>query len=140
MIIFLSVCLNICFGGSKELSHRCSSFEYPQHMFWLRNKKTNFQLRTLIWVPGILCQEKIFWYLLHMYKIILKAYMWPYLVELVILIFVWFVFAGRQRERNGSVVKCLSEPHQHHCVVSLSMTHISLLSTGSTLEDPSRHK
>ena len=25
-----------------------SSFEYPQHMFWLRNKKNNVQVRTLI--------------------------------------------------------------------------------------------
>ena len=29
------------------------SFEYPQHMFWLRNKKNNFQLRTLIWGPAL---------------------------------------------------------------------------------------
>ena len=34
------------------ISHRDGSFEYPQHMFWLRNKKNNFQLRTLIWGPG----------------------------------------------------------------------------------------
>ena len=26
------------FGCSKEPSHRDSSSEYPQHMFWLRNK------------------------------------------------------------------------------------------------------
>ena len=31
------------------------------------------------------------------------------------------------------------EPHRHHCVVSLSRTHLSLLSAGSTREDPSRH-
>ena len=31
------------------------------------------------------------------------------------------------------------EPHRCHCVVSLSKTHLSLLSTGSTLEGPSRH-
>ena len=30
-------------------------------------------------------------------------------------------------------------PHRRHCVVSLSKTHLSLLSTGSTQEDPSRH-
>ena len=30
------------------------------------------------------------------------------------------------------------EPHRRHCVVSLSKTHLSLLSTGSTQEDPSR--
>ena len=29
------------------------------------------------------------------------------------------------------------EPHRRHCVVSLSKTHLSLLSTGSTHEDPS---
>ena len=39
----------MCFGSSKELSHREDSVEYPQHMFWLRNKKNNFQLHTLIW-------------------------------------------------------------------------------------------
>ena len=46
-IIFLSISLNICFGCSKEPSHRDCSFEYPQHMFWLRNKK-KIKLRTLI--------------------------------------------------------------------------------------------
>ena len=30
------------------------------------------------------------------------------------------------------------EPHRRHCVVSLSKTYLSLLSTGSTQEDPSR--
>ena len=45
--------LNMCFGCSKEPSHRDGSFEYPQHMFWLRNKKNNFQLGTLIWRPAI---------------------------------------------------------------------------------------
>ena len=48
-IILLSISLNMCFGFSKEPSHRDGSFEYPQHMFWLRIKKNNFQLRTLIW-------------------------------------------------------------------------------------------
>ena len=38
-IIFLSISKNLCFGCSKESSHRDDSFEYPQHMFWLRNKK-----------------------------------------------------------------------------------------------------
>ena len=28
-------------------------FEYPQHMFWLRNKKNNFQIRTFIWRPEL---------------------------------------------------------------------------------------
>ena len=39
----------MCCGCSKEPSHRDGSFEYTQHMFWLRNKKNNFQLRTLTW-------------------------------------------------------------------------------------------
>ena len=39
----------MCFGCSKEPSHRDGSFEYPQHMFWLRKK---IQLRTIIWGPG----------------------------------------------------------------------------------------
>ena len=34
---------------------------------------------------------------------------------------------------------CAFEPHRRHCVVSLSKTHLSLLSTGSTEEDPSLH-
>ena len=38
----------MCFGCSTEPSHRDGSFEYPQHMFWLRDKKNNFQLRSLI--------------------------------------------------------------------------------------------
>ena len=29
----------MCFGCSKEPSHRDGSFEYSQHMFWMRNKK-----------------------------------------------------------------------------------------------------
>ena len=38
----------MCFWCSKETSHRDGSFEYPQYMFWLRNKKNNFQLHSLI--------------------------------------------------------------------------------------------
>ena len=51
MIIFLSISLNVCFGCSKDLFHRAGSFEYPQHMFWLRNKNNNFLLRTFILGP-----------------------------------------------------------------------------------------
>ena len=32
---------------SKEPSHRDGSYECPQHMFWLRNKKNSVKLRTL---------------------------------------------------------------------------------------------
>ena len=51
------------------------------------------------------------------------------------------------RESSGSVVECLTrdrgvvrfQPHGRHCVVSLSSskTHLSLLRTGSTQEEPS---
>ena len=34
---------------------------------------------------------------------------------------------------------CRFEPHRCHCVVSLSKTHLSLLSIGSTQEDPPPH-
>ena len=44
----------MCFGCSKELSHRNGSFEYPQHMFWMRKQKNNFLLRNFIWGPVIL--------------------------------------------------------------------------------------
>ena len=37
--ISLPINLNTCFGCSKEPSHWDGSFEYPQHMFWFRNKK-----------------------------------------------------------------------------------------------------
>ena len=44
----LSIISNMCFSCSKEPSHRDSSFEYPQHMFWLRNKESNFQLHSYL--------------------------------------------------------------------------------------------
>ena len=55
-LFFSCISLNMGFGCSKEPSHRDGSFEYPQHMFWLRNKKNNFQVCTLIWgsVPLLL--------------------------------------------------------------------------------------
>ena len=44
--IFLPISLNICLGCSKDPSHSDGSFEYPQHMFWLRNKKIIFLVHT----------------------------------------------------------------------------------------------
>ena len=43
----------MCFGCSKESSHRDGSFEYQQHMFLLRNEKNNFQISALIWGTDI---------------------------------------------------------------------------------------
>ena len=45
---------------------------------------------------------------------------------------------------SGRVLACIPrgcefEPHQCHCIVSLSKTHLSLHSTGSAQEDLSRH-
>ena len=45
--ISLPISLNICFGCPKEPSHWDGSFEYPQHMFWFRNKKIKFLVRSL---------------------------------------------------------------------------------------------
>ena len=45
VIIFLAISLNMSFGCSKEPS-RDGSLEYPQHIFWLRNKKNNFSLKS----------------------------------------------------------------------------------------------
>ena len=40
--MFLLISFNICSECSKTPSHCDGSIEYPQHMFWLRNKKTIF--------------------------------------------------------------------------------------------------
>ena len=45
--IFLLIILVIRFGCSKEPSYFDGSFEYPQHMVWLRDKKSMFLLCTL---------------------------------------------------------------------------------------------
>ena len=42
----------MCLGCSKEPSHWDVSFEYPQHMFWLRNKKIKFYLHTFIYMSS----------------------------------------------------------------------------------------
>ena len=43
----LPIIFIICFGYSKEPSHWDHSFEYPQHIVWLRNKKNILLLCTL---------------------------------------------------------------------------------------------
>ena len=48
-IIFLLIDLNMCLGAQKNRLIETVLFEYPQHMFWLKNKKINFPLHTLIW-------------------------------------------------------------------------------------------
>ena len=44
--IFLPISFIICFWCSKEPSQSDGSFEYPQHVFRLRNKKINFLVHT----------------------------------------------------------------------------------------------
>ena len=70
VIIFLSVSLNICFGCSNEPSHRDGSFEYPQHMFSLRNKKNNFN-----WGPESLFLQKVFYGVLKAHCNVLQSYL-----------------------------------------------------------------
>ena len=62
--IFLHIRFNIGFGCSKELS-RDGSFEYPQHMFWLRNKKVMF-LETMF-------SQNICFHWYHIHKIHTKS-------------------------------------------------------------------
>ena len=50
----------MCFGRSKEPSHRDGSLKYLQHMFWLRNKKNNFLLCTLIWGPELYVESQAY--------------------------------------------------------------------------------
>ena len=56
----------MCFGCPKEPSYWEGSFEHPQHMFWLRNKKNNFQIyleavdHWRLFVRFLLIRQKIF--------------------------------------------------------------------------------
>ena len=61
LIIFLPNSFNICFGCSKVPSHWDGSFEYPQHVFWLRKKKINFSVHTLILV-NFACLFVVCWF------------------------------------------------------------------------------
>ena len=50
--IFLPIIFNICCGFSKEPSQWDGSFDYPQHMLWMKNKKKKESLlHTLIYNP-----------------------------------------------------------------------------------------
>ena len=72
---------------------------------------------------------------------------WYYIFEMVIIILDWvhnllythsvfFFSCGFSSNFSRGLG---FKPHLRHCVVSLSKAHLSLLSTGSTQEDPSRH-
>ena len=55
-IVNISLLINFtkCFGCSKEPSYCDGSFEYPKHMFWLRNKKIKISLHTLNLGPAFI--------------------------------------------------------------------------------------
>ena len=57
MIISLTITFNICFGCSKEPSHRDGSFEYPQQIF--------------LWTDKI-----FFYYTLEMILLLPTMYVW----------------------------------------------------------------
>ena len=75
VIIFLPINLNMCFGCSKELSDGDGSFEYPQEMFWMRNKENNFQYALLS--GGLACAyaslERVFPFCRHKVRKLRKA-------------------------------------------------------------------
>ena len=48
------------------------SFEYPKHMFWLRNKKNKFQLHTLIFGPVYHSKQSNFVFFLSRKHLIVK--------------------------------------------------------------------
>ena len=47
----------MCLGCPKEPSHRDGSFEYPLHMFWLRNKKKKIFYTLLSGTLHIVCKR-----------------------------------------------------------------------------------
>ena len=53
LMFSLSISLMVWFWSSKAPPHLIGPFKYQQHMFWLRNDKTNFPLCTLIWRMGM---------------------------------------------------------------------------------------
>ena len=64
----------MCFACSKEPSHLDGSFEYPQHMFWMRNKENSFTIRTLTLSPVNTNDvfDKIFLEIFQRYKTLSK--------------------------------------------------------------------
>ena len=62
--IFLPISLT-CLRCSKEPSHWEDSFEYPQHLFWLRNKKIIFFVYTLLTKVKACREMPCSWYLLE---------------------------------------------------------------------------
>ena len=68
VIIVLSISLNMCCWCSEESYHWDGSLEYPQHMFYLRNKKHFllyvyfFQLSTALDESAIVSVCEIPWF------------------------------------------------------------------------------
>ena len=88
--------------------HWDGPFEYPQHMFCLKNKKNNIQLHTFIWRPdNFAC-----WIIFHAYVLMLNFFK---------IIFFKKFFEGLDSDQDQNSV----EPD---CVVSLCKTLYFLLS------------
>ena len=69
----------VCFGCSKEPSYWDGSFEYPQHMFWLRNKKIIFLICNLYYIKACiysldvkLCEKGVCWTIISPMAFILQ--------------------------------------------------------------------
>ena len=70
--ISLPISFNICCGCLKEPSHQDGSFEYPQHMFWLRNKKKYFWNALLTKVMHYIMVGITYMYIQH-YRTLVKT-------------------------------------------------------------------
>ena len=94
----LTLNLNICFEGSKDPSRWDGSFEYPQHIFWLRYKKNDFFIKhSYLWAwmlkhiwafLELILSERYFavceYFLIHQLKHVLGAQK-NHLIETVLL-------------------------------------------------------
>ena len=74
------------FGYSKEPSHWKGSFEYPQHMFWLRNKKITFLLKSWISLKSRKCTFTSKWVAAQL----LPPLVFTYNYSAVFVCLIWF--------------------------------------------------
>ena len=65
--IFLPIILNICFGCSKEPSHRDGSFEHQKHIQWLNNKKKSFLTLNVPIATKVVCFSRLLICLRNLY-------------------------------------------------------------------------
>ena len=109
----------MCFGCSKEQSHQDGSFEHPQHMFWLRNNKNNFQICSL-WRP-----------VSHMSISILKTYMNSYLVGLAHILAWAFIYVPTVYASRGRWLPKQQVPKSHALAQLFFLLHFQVVQIGS---------